>query len=168
MPTTIQRITVPEPDPHEELRQLAEVVSDLHYVVSLIVDNATQLLPGESIEEVANAWNQSDQSMRDLADKLTTKDSTKAIQYADLQKNELTGAPGKLKRSFLARVRDRFLQFWNSDPRTDDKRTKAAEAGAEYLEAGATVISSIPGYEKVVEILSLLKQLLGIRARRGV
>jgi hypothetical protein len=57
--------------------------------------------------------------------------------------------------------------FWNSIPRTDEKRTKAAEAVSPYLELGATVVDSIPGYDKVVELLSLAKQLVDQRAKRG-
>ncbi len=161
------RILVPEPQASEEMRLLAEAVADLHYVASLIVESASYLLPGESIDEVVNAWNQSEPTMRSLVQELTASNAT-AIPYPTLVTSELTGAAGKLKRSFLARLRDRFLLYWNSDPRTDDKQTKAVEAGADYLELGATVVSSIPGHEQVVEMLSLFKQLLGIRARRGV
>ena len=81
--------------------------------------------------------------------------------------NELSGDVGKLKRSMLARLKDRFLMFANSQPETDEKRSKAADAACDYLEAGSTVVSSIPGYEKVVEVLSLVKQLITIRAKRG-
>ena len=75
---------------------------------------------------------------------------------------------GKIKRSTLGRLKDRFFMFWNSHPRTDEKRTQAADAACEYLELGSTVVSSIPGYEKIVELLSLTKQLVGMRAKRGV
>jgi hypothetical protein len=37
-----------------------------------------------------------------------------------------------------------------------------------YLERGANVVTSIPGYKKIVEFLSLTKQLVDIRAKRGV
>jgi hypothetical protein len=58
--------------------------------------------------------------------------------------------------------------FWNSEPRSDEKRGKAADAASDYLEFGATVIGSIPGYEQVVELLAFGKQLLRIRTKRGI
>jgi len=57
--------------------------------------------------------------------------------------------------------------FWNSEPRTDEKRARAADAATDYLEFGATVVSSIPGYDKVEELLLLGKQLVSARAKRG-
>ena len=73
-----------------------------------------------------------------------------------------------MKRSTLGRLKDRFFMYWNSEPRTDEKRAKSADAASDYLEFGATVVSSIPGYEKVVELLALGKQLVGCRAKRGI
>src|SRR5262249_25618101 len=90
------------------------------------------------------------------------------IKHPTLQQNELTSDVGRIKRSTLSRLKDRFLMFWNSEPRTDKKRKKAAEAASDYFEYGATVVSSIPGYDKVEELLSLGKQLLSTRAKRGI
>jgi hypothetical protein len=84
-----------------------------------------------------------------------------------LEKNELTGESGRSKRGHLSRLKDAFFRYWNSLPRTTEKQQKASEAGADYLEYGATVVSSIPGYDKVEELLLLAKQLLTLRARRG-
>jgi hypothetical protein len=78
------------------------------------------------------------------------------------------GAVGKIKTSTLGRLRDRFFMFWNSEPRSDEKRGKAADAASDYLEFGATVIGSITGYEQVVELLAFGKQLLRIRESRKV
>jgi hypothetical protein len=86
----------------------------------------------------------------------------------DLRKSELLGDPGRLKISWLARLKDTFLMYWNSEPRTEDKRQKSREAVCEYLELASTVVSSIPQYERVVELISVVKQLVGIRSRRGV
>jgi hypothetical protein len=58
--------------------------------------------------------------------------------------------------------------FWNSEPRSEEKRKRAAKAAIDYLEFGGTVVGSIPGSDKIVELLSLGRQLLSIRAKRGV
>jgi hypothetical protein len=89
------------------------------------------------------------------------------ISHDSLVQNQLTGPVGKVKISTLGRLKDRFFMFWNSEPRTDEKRAKSAEAASEYLEFGATVVGSIPGHDKVVELLALGKQLIGWRVKRG-
>lgn len=173
------RIAVPGPEQMEEARQLAEAVADLYYVMSLLVENATYLIPGESVEELFLAWDKSKGSMEYLVEKLiSTLRPTQptglfsadlpGFEYATLEKSQLTGEVGKLKRSTLGRLKDRVLMFFNSEPRTDEKWLKASDAAASYLEYGSTVVSTLPGYEEVVEILSLGKQLLGIRAKRGI
>ena len=58
--------------------------------------------------------------------------------------------------------------FWNSEPRTDEKRANAGEAAEDYLEYAKSVMESIPMAEKVVEIVELFKQLVHVRRRRGV
>jgi hypothetical protein len=169
-----QRISVPEPDEFEDLRQLAEAMADLHYVVGVIVESKGELVPGEAVYELEQAWQDSSEpSMRKLIADLTPVKSdggsvSSPIAHGVLVEHELVKAPGRLKKSMLGRLKDRFFKFWNSQPRTDEKRTGAADAACDYLDLGATVVSSIPGYEKAVEILSLTKQLVGVRSRRGV
>jgi len=130
-----------------------------------IVEGARELVPGESVDELAIAWGESEGSMRELVGGLISQPPV--ISHDVLKHSQLTGPVGKVKRSTLGRLKDRFFMFWNSEPRTDEKRTKSADAASDYLEFGATVVSSIPGYEKVVELLSLGKQLISIRAKRG-
>jgi hypothetical protein len=170
---TIDRILVPLPVPAEESRQLAEAIADLHYTMDTIVGAARELIPGESVDELETAWDKSEGSMRQLVIDLGFLDSESPIpqpplSHQTLVLSQLTGDIGKLKRSTLGRLKDRFFMFWNSAPRTDEKTAKSADAAGDYLEFGATVVSSIPGYEKVVELLSLGKQLVGCRAKRGV
>lgn len=81
---------------------------------------------------------------------------------------ELMGNPGRLKRSMVMRLKDRCFMWWNSEPRTRKKTAKAADAAEDYLELGATVMGSIPGWDKLVELMSTTKQLSGMRSRRGV
>jgi hypothetical protein len=164
-----ERIVVPEPAPNEERRQLAETIADLHYVSCIVVENASQLVPGEAVDELKLAWNQSEPSMRSLVNKLQVDYDEKETGFDPkvLSEHELFGPSGSLKRSTLYRLKDRFLMYWNSEPRTDEKRAKAAEAGIDYLDCAATVVSSIPGMEKIVEIINLLKQLISIRLKRG-
>lgn len=168
-----ERLSVPGPDHNEELRQLAEAVADLHYVVAIVVENAPQLIPGEAVDEVKKAWAEAGPSMAELVKNLhppteSPQKQKSKIGYDTIFKGQLAGEIGRAKKSLLNRLKDRFLMFWISEPRTDEKRAQAGPALADYLEFGATLVSSIPGYEKVVELLSLFKQLVGLRAKRGV
>jgi len=56
--------------------------------------------------------------------------------------------------------------FWNSEPRDDEKRMNAADAAGDYLEYCGTVLESIPGCDKVVELVSLIKQLIRVPSKR--
>jgi hypothetical protein len=170
-------IPIPGPLPEEESRQMAKAVADLHFVVATVVEARGELVPGEAVDELTSAWNASEGSMRQLAINLVPANVSLdlpppqpryPIPVGVLDNGDLTGAPGHAKRTALQRFKDGFLMFWNSIPRTDEKRTKAAGALSPYLELGATVVSSIPGYEKVVELLSLTKQLVDQRAKRGI
>ena len=172
-----ERIFIPEPSPQEESRQLAEAIADLHFAVGTVVEARGELVPGEAVDELTSAWNESQGSMRQLAIDLVPPNVSldlppghprNPIHVGVLKEHDLTGAPGRAKRTALQRLKDTFFMFWNSMPRTDEKRTKAAEAASPYLELGATVVGSIPGYEQVVELLSLTKQLIDQRAKRGV
>jgi hypothetical protein len=171
-----ERIFIPGPSPDEESRQMAEAVADLHFVMGTVVDAKGELVPGEAVDELTSAWDASEGSMRQLAIDLVPSNvpldlpaaqPRKTIPATVLETGALTGAPGRAKRTALQRFKDGFLMFWNSIPRTDEKRQKAAEAATPYLELGATVVGSVPGYEKVVELLSLTKQLVDKRAKRG-
>jgi len=168
------RLSVPSPFPQEEQRLLAEALADLHSVIGIVVENAHELVPGESVDELLAAWEKSSMSLEVLVNVLAPSGSTPRKSTPDvyqvLENNHLTGEAGKAKRSMLGRLKDAFLMYWNSLPRTDEKRKQAAEAAADYAEFGATVVSSakvIPGYHEIEEILLLVKQLLTMRARRG-
>jgi hypothetical protein len=90
------------------------------------------------------------------------------IKTADLERHQLIGRVGMLKRATLTRFKDRFFMFWNSSPRTEEAREKAREAVVEYLDFGAIFVSSIPGHEHVEEALSLGKKLIESRGKRGI
>jgi len=171
------RFFLPGPSADEECRQLAEAVADLHYVMATVVEARGELIPGEAVDELTVAWEASESSMRQLAVNLVPDwyrfpippdPPPNRIPHAVLAERDLTGPVGQAKRSALQRFRDVFLMFWHSLPRTEEKKAKAAEAAGDYFDLGATVIGSIPGYEKAVELLSLIKQLVGFRAKRGV
>jgi hypothetical protein len=161
------RIIVPGPAAIEESRQLAEAVSDVHYVMGTIVEGAKELIPGESVEELTTAWQASEESFQTLVTDLTLPAAQPKIQHQTLVNSQLAGDVGKVKLSTLRRLKDRFFMFWHSEPRTDEKRGQAADAASNYLELSSTVVSSIPGYEKIVELLSLVKQLIDVRMKRG-
>ena len=169
MPT---RLSVPLSEPQEESRQIAESIADLHYVLSVIIEESKELIPGESQYELTTAWNASNDSnqlfsLPKLITNLTSTPAAPQISYQSLSKSELINEIGKIKRSTLGRLKDSFLMFWNSEPRTDEKRTKASKAASDYLEFAATFVGSIPGYENIVEFISLVKQLISLRTKRG-
>ena len=165
------RIPVTGPELSEERRQLAEAIADLHYVVAIIVENGKELVPGEAVDELRLAWTKSEESFKTLVQNLfppPNQTPPSPISDESLKAGQLTGEVGKIKRSLLARLKDRFFMFWFSEPRTDEKRAKAGEEACGLLEVGETLVSSIPGYEYVEEMLSLTRQLVGVRAKRGV
>jgi len=131
------------------------------------------LLPGESMDEIEQAWPSYDASMRGLVNALhpfpqaAPAAPTPKITDEALKSHQLVGPPGESKRSTLGRLKDRFMAFWNSQPRDNEKRAKAADAAQDYLELGETLVESIPGHEMVVEFVSLIRQLIKVRAKRG-
>jgi len=169
MPT---RIIVPEPQPGEELRQIAESVADLHFTISAIVESAGELIPGENVDELTDVWNtyegaNENSSMHQLITNLTSPTAQEPISHETLAQSQLTGKVGKVKRSTLSRYIDRFFMYWNSEPRTDEKRIKSAEAASDYLEFATTFFGSIPGHDHIVELISLVRQLISLRVKRG-
>jgi hypothetical protein len=166
------RLSVQPPTPDEEVRQLAEIIADTHYIISLMIENGKEFLPGEAIEEMEHAWQTSQENIQGLILKLTPttppSNDYPPIEHKTLAENGLTGEVGKIKKSFFSRLKDRFLMLFNSDPRTTEKRAEAADAASEVLEMGSTIVSSIPGHEQFVEIISLVKQMIGVRRKRGV
>src|SRR5690242_10184263 len=100
-----ERIIVRNPEFNEELRQLAEVIADIHYVIGIIVEERKELVPGEAQEELNDAWAESQVSLVALIDNLAPRDSeiksrNKSIyRMEDMQKAQLIGATGKFKRT---------------------------------------------------------------------
>ena len=179
----VERLRVPEPPLGEQLRRLAAAVADLYYVMEIVVENAKELAPGEAVDELTDAWATSRTSMKALVENIFPTDANvrgdmlhalevpthpKPAQVPDLSKSELLGETGRAKTSMLARLKDGFMMYWNSEPRTDEKRLKARDALCDYFELGSTVVNSIPGSDQVVEFLSLTKQLVAIRNKRGI
>jgi hypothetical protein len=138
MPT---RIFVPGPEPIEESRQIAESVADAHYVLGTIVEDARGLIPGESVDELINAWPASEDSMKQLVSNLiSSPPEPTSISHETLEQNQLTGEVGRLKRSTFRRLIDRFFMFWRSEPRNDEKRKKATEAAMDCCDFAATFL----------------------------
>lgn len=172
----VQRITIPPASAAEETRLLASAIADVHHTLGTVVEHAESLVPGEAVEELRAAWASAEQSFEALVQALLrvgdTKTSSKGrpsvpLSYEALDENALTGSQGSAKISLLGRLRDTFRRCWNSLPRTVDSQQKASEAGADYLEYAATIVSSIPGYDKAEEFVLMVKQLLALRAKRG-
>ena len=177
--------SVPEASRQEEIRQLAVTITDLRSVVAVIIENRLELLPGEAADELAAAWNRSETSFNRLAQDVyslsnplppskaaarsSSPDTHRTITEATLEEHQLLGPVGFAKRSLIARLKDAFYAYWNSLPRTDDKRIKAAHAAMDLCEGGASVAGSIGGAVggAVEEALLLIKQALSMRLRRG-
>jgi len=166
------RLSVPPPTPDEERRQLAEVIAELHYILGLIIENGKEFLPGEALEEADRAWKGSQENIDSLVKRLSPvsppSSDYPAIDHAALAENGLTGEVGKAKKNFFHRVKDLFLMRFNSEPRTAESKAQALDAASEVLEAGATITSSIPGHQQLVEVVSLVKQMINLRKKRGV
>ena len=171
------RLAVPDASVQEQIRDLAAAIADLHYVIGIVVENAKEFIPGESVEELVTSWERSNESFGALVNSLvslTGKQSRGRIPEApklsvtQLRENDLLGETGRAKRSTLSRLRDRLMMFWNSHPITDEKREKATEAAIQYFEYGASVLGSIPFGELGEEFCLLMKQLITLRAKRGV
>ena len=179
------RIIVRWPAPDEEMRALAEVVADLHYGMSIVVEHAGEFVPGEYVDELRNAWGEGgDMAVIQLVRALDPQAIVAGplpppglpfppprplppppplIAYPTLADHQLTGPVGKAKRSLASRLKDFFFGAWASEPRTPERTAQAAEAAVDWMECGETIVSSIPGWEKVEELVSLTKQLIGLR-----
>jgi hypothetical protein len=166
----------------EEFRQLAEVLSDSRYVISLIMVEPGELLPGESIPDLELVWQSSSDSFQTVMNNLLiNRDlpaNSKHPKQAELITAGLSGNIGKAKKRLISRLKDRFLGWWFSTPRTRKKREKAADAAVDYLEYLSSLLGSIkevlkeiPGVgaviESIEELVALLKQLIGLRLKRG-
>ena len=184
-----ERIRVPEPDLWEEMRLTAKALSDLHHVLAVVVNNAKSFVPGESVDQLDTAWHLSESSIRVLAERFAPEEndqsgSVRALaermskgpaaqvskeesQSYDLRGAELSGEVGQLKRSTLDRLKDSFFGWFYSEPLTKKKLAKAAGAASDYLDAAVMFVGSIPGAkESAVEIVALVRHLIGIRSKR--
>ena len=165
-------IDVPAPSPTEDRRLLAVAVNDLYKTMDfVIVHNARYFLPGEAVEEMQAAWDRLEAPamaalVRDLAG--LSPAPTVSTEDTILADHGLTGESGAIKRSMLSRFKDSVYRFFTAEPRTTENIRNAAETASGYFELGATVVKSVPGYDRVEEFLSLTRMLLGLRARRGV
>ena len=176
MPRTL---LIPEADIREETRLLATAVADLHYALGTVVEHGEYLVPGEAVGELRTAWASAEQSFEALVRALLmagshtvspatpTTPGSISVDYESLSANQLVGPVGRVKLSHLGRLKNLFSRCWNTLPRTTDTQQKASEAAADYLEFGATIVSSIPGYDQAEEFLLVVKQLLAMRAKRG-
>jgi hypothetical protein len=190
-----ERISIAPPSLIEQHRQTAESIADVHYVVGIVVENATQFIPGEAVDELRAAWRRSEELLKELIRRIypgtawgedmrrswetvlweievqLQRDATIVTPsvpepFVDLRPGDLLGESGRAKRSTLSRLKDAFFSFWYSEPRTDELRRSAMAGGSDYLNFAASFVGSIPGADKIVEILSLTSQLLELRARR--
>jgi hypothetical protein len=87
------------------------------------VENSPELVRGEATDELTQAWNESKDSTEVLIYNLDPSPQQSPTQgpkitHQDLLTGGLSGNMGKIKRSMLGRLKDRFFMFWNSHPRT--------------------------------------------------
>ena len=105
------RLAVPDASVQEQIRDLAAAIADLHYVIGIVVENAKEFIPGESVEEFVTSWERSNESFGALVNSLvslTGKQSRGRIPEApklsvtQLRENDLLGETGRAKRSTLS------------------------------------------------------------------
>jgi len=160
---------------------LAEAIADLDYVLSIIVEHSTEFLPGEAVDEIKSAWSEAEFEISRSSRSISLgrgllflsgvvnrplDPPARGVTDTTLNDHQLTGPVGRAKRGLMKRQFDGFMSHWNIEPRTEERRVGAAEAGADFLEMGATVVSSVAGYEQIVEVISLVRLALEVRARR--
>lgn len=157
---------VPPATTNEQVRQLAELLSDLHEMLGVIDANRYELIPGESQATFHQSWVETSAKLQQL----TVEVSNNAAQgmttpYVD---HQLTGPSGTLKRSFWCRAWDEVRSVLFAQPRTDELRQRIQKATGRALEVTCTVIESIgSAYSKpVIEFLAGAKHLLDLRAEQ--
>src|SRR5215471_47329 len=91
--------TVPGPDAFEERRQTAEVVADIHHTLSRVVERAPELLPGEAVDEVKDAWPAHSEAFSKLVDTLAPFDPRLFAQlrtaYQERERQQIDVPPGQ-------------------------------------------------------------------------
>jgi hypothetical protein len=176
------RLSVPPPAGTEEARQWAEVVSDLHYVGSIIVERGETFLPGENVDEIRIAWQEITPDfgviVNSLAPSATATAPTPTFAPERLSSAKLNGPTGSVKRNLLRRLKDNVTSFIRSDPPTDEKQRLAIEAGERYFDAGGVALNSLhacahdvpylgPALKVAEEAVLGLKHFLALRRSRG-
>jgi hypothetical protein len=163
MPVPSPLSTVPEPSNEEQLRQLAAAVKDLYHVMEIIVTHAEQFVPGEAVDELKDAWYETEAAAIDriIPDVLTNQNIR-----SGLEQNGLLGKSGKLKRSMAGRLKDKFYEWFHLSNKTNHDSKNTAEAAGSYLETLENIMKSIPGAHAVEEFVGTTKQLVMLWARR--
>jgi len=175
-----QRLAVSRREFDEELRLWAEAIADLDYFVGLLAEHAPLLLPGEDVDRFRAAGDESHISFATVVRALDPGQNASAGErfgISHLHDAKLDYATGALKRSILERLRDTFLGYFASEPRSEEKTRLAAQAGARYADVGAMSLDSLGAAVSQVPLLSLAckaaeetllvgKQLLEIRGQR--
>jgi hypothetical protein len=182
MPKGTQTPAVDPAGDAEQVRELAVAVADLHKMLGLILNSSHEFIPGESIEELEDAWINSSESSATVVTKLNlmaralreAPAKSKPLQHKDddltveaLRKNELLGPIGTAKRSSLRRLRDAFYSLWHTQPRSSETRAKLAEASIDWLELGGTVLSSLKVCHYAEEFFSLVRQLMQAKRKHS-
>ena len=157
-------LKIPEAPVSEQIRELAALLADLHAMLGIIDTYRGELLPGEAQSEFHSAWVEGSRQLHKLTSRVLSDAAQSHRPYAAAQ---LVGHPGTVKKSLWRRSWDEFRAFWNSEPRTDEIRQKARRAGAGALRITAQILESFPGAAPVLELISVAKELLEMRADRN-
>ena len=165
-----QQREVPQPDLKEQVRLVAQAVADMRSVLTIINQNALHFLPGESVDEMATAWEAALSTFDELLVRILAMMPRLAsaplmVGEQTLENHELLGVVGAAKTSLLRRMKERFFACWNTLPAQGLENTEAITAGMEYLEFAANTASSIPGGGSIKELLHLYKQQLRLRLK---
>lgn len=156
-----ERITVPPPTGPEELRQWAEVVADLHYVGSIIVEKGETYLPGEVVDEIRISWQETTPDFMVIVNSFApAAPAPRAAARAPtpvaperLADAKLGGKTGAGKRHLLGRLKDNVMAFIRPEPATDENQHRAIEAGERYFDAGGVAFNSLHACAHDVPVL---------------
>jgi hypothetical protein len=163
MPLPSPLSTVPDPPLEEQVRQLAATIKDLYEVMEIIVRNAEQFIPGEAVNELKDAW---EETQAAEIDKIIPQILQAQAQPGPLIANGLLGKSGKLKTSWAGKLKDKFYELFHSQNKTATASKNTAEAAAGYLHTIATILRSIPGAHAAEEFVALTGGLVSHWAKR--
>jgi hypothetical protein len=163
--------SLPSLPPGEETRQLAGALTRLYSVVFKIIEHAPDFVPVEVAEELQESWSEFNSRFKTSVEDLAKLVDPNTDPYKTLVANGLTGKTGLMKRSWVARLCDRFTSIFPREENSEQRQKvvvtpQIADTAHQVCEAGETIVKSIPGFHYCEEFLGITRQLIRARYRR--